>query len=128
MTLVYHPAVQSDFNAALDYYEAEGARLADRFEAEFKVAIAAVAAAPRQFPFYLRSRTYRRIRLRMLSLRDRLSRACRRHSCDRIENREEASAFRDGAMVSLSGDQLLTVFRFPFLRRVRLFAAISPAA
>lgn len=64
MTLVYHPSVQSDFNDALDYYETEGARLADRFEAEFKAAIAAVVAAPRQFPYYLRSRTYRRIRLR----------------------------------------------------------------
>lgn len=64
MTFVYHPAVQSDFNAAIDYYEAAGIHLADRFEAEFKAATAAIAVAPRQFPFYLRSRTYRRIRLR----------------------------------------------------------------
>ena len=64
MTVVYHPAVQSDFNDAIDYYEAAGSNLADRFETEFKVAVAAIAAAPRQFPFYLRSRTYRRVRLR----------------------------------------------------------------
>jgi len=35
MTLEFHPAVQQDFNAAIDYYVAAGgAHLADRFEAE----------------------------------------------------------------------------------------------
>ena len=64
MTLVYHPAVQADFNEALDYYEAAGEHLADRFEAEFKSAIVAVKSGPRRFPFYLRSRLYRRVRLK----------------------------------------------------------------
>lgn len=63
MIVVYHPEVQSDFNAALDYYEDAGANLADRFEAEFRVAMAAIAEHPRRFPFYLRSRIFRRARL-----------------------------------------------------------------
>ena len=65
MTMVSHPAVQRDFNEALDYYEAEGGiHLADRFEAEFRICIAAVKAGPTRFPFYQRSDRFRRIRLR----------------------------------------------------------------
>jgi plasmid stabilization system protein ParE len=65
MTLEFHPAVQKDFNEALDYYEAEsGVHLADRFEAEFRTCIAAVKTGPTHFPFYQRSNRYRRIRLR----------------------------------------------------------------
>ena len=65
MTLDFHPAVQKDFNEALDYYEAEGGiHLADRFEAEFRTCIAAVKAGPSHFPFYRRSDSFRRIRLR----------------------------------------------------------------
>lgn len=64
MRLDYHPAVQADFNEALDYYEAAGAHLADRFEAEFNAAIAAIKAAPRRFPFYLQHPTFRRVHLK----------------------------------------------------------------
>ncbi len=64
MTLDYHPAVQADFNVALDFYETAGGHLADRFEAEFYAAIAAIKSAPRRFPFYFRSTTFRRIRLK----------------------------------------------------------------
>ncbi|MBL9201591.1 MAG: type II toxin-antitoxin system RelE/ParE family toxin [Opitutaceae bacterium] len=63
MTVVFHPAVQSDFNQALDYYEAAGLNLAERFESEFRKAMAAIAANPRQFQFYMRSRIFRRVRL-----------------------------------------------------------------
>ncbi len=64
MRLDYHPAVQADFNEALDYYEAAGEHLADRFEAEFYLAIAAIKSAPRRFPFYFQSTTFRRVRLK----------------------------------------------------------------
>ena len=65
MTLEFHPAVQRDINEALDYYEAEGGlHLADRFEAEFRICIAAVKVGPTRFPFYQRSNSYRRIRLK----------------------------------------------------------------
>lgn len=65
MTLDFHPAVQRDFNEALDYYEAEGGiHLADRFEAEFRICLAAVRSGPTRFPFYHRSDRFRRIRLR----------------------------------------------------------------
>jgi plasmid stabilization system protein ParE len=65
MTLEFHPAVQRDFNEALDYYQAEGGvHLADRFEAEFRTCVAAVKAGPTRFPFYQRSDRFRRIRLR----------------------------------------------------------------
>ena len=64
MTVEFHPTVQKDFNQALDHYEAEGGpHLADRFEGEFRACIAAIRAAPRQFPFYLKSAVFRRIRL-----------------------------------------------------------------
>lgn len=64
MTVEFHPAVQQDFNGALDHYEAAGGcYLADRFENEFRACIAAIQYAPRQFAFYLKSETYRRIRL-----------------------------------------------------------------
>ncbi len=65
MTLEFHPAVQKDFNEALDYYEAAGGvHLADRFEAEFRECVAAVKAGPTRFPFYQRSDRFRRVRLR----------------------------------------------------------------
>jgi hypothetical protein len=38
--------------------------LADRFEAEFYLAIAAIKSAPRRFSFYLHSTTFRRARLK----------------------------------------------------------------
>ncbi len=64
MTVEYHPAVQRDFNRALDDYEARGGQhLADRFEGEFCACIEAIHAAPRQFAFYLKSDLFRRIRL-----------------------------------------------------------------
>ncbi len=64
MKLNYHPAVQADFNEALDYYDAAGEHLADRFETEFFLAIAAIKSAPRRFPFYVQSTTFRRARLK----------------------------------------------------------------
>lgn len=40
MTVEFHPAVQRDFNQALDHYEAEGGpHLADRFEGEFRARV-----------------------------------------------------------------------------------------
>ena len=65
MRLEFHPAVQGDFNAALDYYEVEGGRhLAERFEAEFRTCLSAVKAGPRQFSFYQKSPVFRRVRLK----------------------------------------------------------------
>jgi plasmid stabilization system protein ParE len=50
MKLEFHPAVQQDFNAALDYYEAEGGtHLADRFEEEVRSCFAAIRAGPTRF-------------------------------------------------------------------------------
>lgn len=64
MTVEFHPTVQTDFNRALDHYEAEGGpHLADRFEGEFRACVAAIQSAPRQFSFYLESEVFRRIRL-----------------------------------------------------------------
>lgn len=62
MKLNYHPAVQADFNEALDDYDAAGEHLADRFETEFFLAIAAIKSAPRRFPFDVQSTTFRRAR------------------------------------------------------------------
>lgn len=57
----YHPLVQKDLNEILTYYESEvGLEVADRFESEFRLAIAAIKDAPRHFPFYQRQRRYRR--------------------------------------------------------------------
>lgn len=65
MTLEFHPAVQQDFNAAIDYYAAAGGwHLADRFEAELRDCLAAIKSGPRQFAFYHGSAAFRRIRLR----------------------------------------------------------------
>lgn len=65
MTLEFHPAVQQDFNAAIDYYAAEGGgHLADRFEAELRDCLAAIKSGPRQYAFYQGSTAFRRIRLR----------------------------------------------------------------
>jgi plasmid stabilization system protein ParE len=56
MRLEFHPAVQNDFNAALEYFEAEGGpHLADRFEEEVRNCIAAIKAAPKHFSFYQKS-------------------------------------------------------------------------
>jgi plasmid stabilization system protein ParE len=61
----FHPAVQHDFNAALDYYEAQGGRhLADRFEEEVRSCLSAIKAGPAQFAFYQKSDRFRRIRLK----------------------------------------------------------------
>jgi plasmid stabilization system protein ParE len=65
MSLEYHPAVQKDFNDALDYYEGKaGWHVADRFEAEFRTSVAALKAGPTRFPFYQGSRLFRRVRLK----------------------------------------------------------------
>ena len=64
MTLEFHPAVQQDFNAAIAYYEtASGPHLADRFEAELRVSLAAIKASPTRFPPYYQSPLFRRARL-----------------------------------------------------------------
>lgn len=64
MRLDYHPAVQRDFHEAIDFYEAAGPRLADRFEAEFRHCVAAIGKTPRRFGFYGGSSVCRRVRLR----------------------------------------------------------------
>lgn len=57
----FHPLVQKDLNEILEYYESEaGLEVADRFETEFRLAIAAIRNAPRHFPFYQKQRSYRR--------------------------------------------------------------------
>lgn len=59
--LTFHPLVQRDLNEILAYYEDEaGPETADRFEMEFRNAIAAIKERPRGFPFYLKQRRYRR--------------------------------------------------------------------
>ncbi|MGH7943906.1 MAG: type II toxin-antitoxin system RelE/ParE family toxin [Opitutaceae bacterium] len=61
----FHPAVPNDFNAALDYYEAEGGtHLADRFEDELRGCLEAIKAGPTRFSFYQGSDLFRRIRLK----------------------------------------------------------------
>ena len=57
MTLEFHPAVQQDFNAAIDYYAAEGGGHHERQGARLQV-------SPRQFAFYQGTTAFRRIRLR----------------------------------------------------------------
>jgi plasmid stabilization system protein ParE len=65
MRLEFHPAVQNDFNSAVDYYEAEGGpNLADRFKEEVRHCLAAITAGPTHFSFYNRSDRFRRIRLK----------------------------------------------------------------
>lgn len=62
--LTFHPLVQKDLNEILAYYEDEaGPETADRFEAEFRNAVAAIKARPRHFPFYLKQRRFRRFLL-----------------------------------------------------------------
>ena len=61
LTLSFHPLVQRDFNEILAYYEEQATpEVADRFEAEFRVAVASIKAHLRQFPFYLSQRRFRR--------------------------------------------------------------------
>lgn len=64
MKLNYHPAAQADFNEALDCYDAAGEHVADRFQTEFFLVIAAIKSAPRRFPFYFQSTAFRRARLK----------------------------------------------------------------
>jgi len=65
MRLEFHPAVQKDFNDALDYYEREaGMNIANRFEVEFRAAIMAIKAGPTRFPYYQQSPLFRRVRLK----------------------------------------------------------------
>ncbi len=65
MRLEFQPAVQKDFNDALDYYEREaGIYVGNRFEAEFRSAIIAVKAGPTRFPYYQQSPLFRRVRLK----------------------------------------------------------------
>jgi len=64
MTLDFHPAVQRDFNEAINYYEERGGRhLADRFETEFRVCVEAIKAAPTSFAPHGTAAMFRRIRL-----------------------------------------------------------------
>ena len=59
MRLEFHPAVQKDFNAAVDYYEAEGGtHLADSFEEEVRDCIAAINAGPTRFSFTKRATAF----------------------------------------------------------------------
>lgn len=62
--LSFHPLVQKDLNEILQYYEQEASpEVADRFEAEFRAALAAIQEHPRHFPYYLKQRRYRRFAL-----------------------------------------------------------------
>jgi len=62
--LEFHPAVQRDFNEAVDYYEsAGGPNLADRFEEEFRACIEAPKLGHLRFAYYHGSQVFRRIRL-----------------------------------------------------------------
>ena len=62
--LTFHPLVQKDLNEILAYYEQEAnPAVADRFETEFRDALAAIKENPRHFPYYLRQRRYRRFAL-----------------------------------------------------------------
>jgi len=60
----FHPLVQRDLNEIITYYESEASpEVADRFEAEFRTALASIKSHPRHFPFYLNQRRFRRCRL-----------------------------------------------------------------
>jgi plasmid stabilization system protein ParE len=62
--LTFHPLVQKDLNEILSYYEQEASPdVADRFEAEFRNALAAIKENPRHFPYYFKQRRYRRFSL-----------------------------------------------------------------
>ena len=62
--LTFHPLVHKDLNEILSYYEQEASpEVADRFEAEFRDALAAIKENPRRFPHYLKQRLYRRFLL-----------------------------------------------------------------
>jgi plasmid stabilization system protein ParE len=64
LKLGFHPLVQRDLNEILDYYVSEaGHETADRFESEFRVAIATIQKNPLHFPFYQKQRRYRRCKL-----------------------------------------------------------------
>ena len=68
MTLSFHPAVQAHFIQAIAYYESmAGGYVADRCEAEIRLAIAAIASTPRRFPFYGASRVFRRARAQLIN-------------------------------------------------------------
>jgi len=61
--LIFHPAVQREYNEALTYFEEEaGPAVAARFEIEVKTAVRRVRDNPRQFAYYLKNRTHRRVR------------------------------------------------------------------
>lgn len=65
MRLEFHPTVQNDFNAALEYYEAEGGtHLADRFEEEVRSCVAAIKAGPTHFFVLSEEQPIPRIRLK----------------------------------------------------------------
>ena len=62
--LIFHPAVQREYNEALVYYEEEaGPAVAARFESEVEAATRSVRNNPRRFAYYLQNRTHRRVRL-----------------------------------------------------------------
>ena len=64
LRLGFHPLVQRDLYEILEYYVSEGGQeTADRFESEFRAAIATIQRNPRHFPFYQKQRRYRRCRL-----------------------------------------------------------------
>lgn len=61
--LSFHPLVQKDLNEILEYSETEALpEVADRFETDFRSAVAAIRENPRSFPFCLKQRRYRRYR------------------------------------------------------------------
>jgi hypothetical protein len=62
MTVVYHPAVQSDVSKILRHYDGINARLGDEFWSELNSFIAQAAANPQRFHFEARGR--RRVNLK----------------------------------------------------------------
>lgn len=65
MTLTFHPQVQRDFDDAIAHYEsAGGSHLADRFDAELRITLSCIKAAPTRFPPYNRSQIFRHARLK----------------------------------------------------------------
>ncbi len=64
MNLTFHPAVERDVKAILQYYRREGGeRLAERFSGELQARLIEIAEHPTRFPFYLANRILRRATL-----------------------------------------------------------------
>lgn len=65
MTLEYHPGLRRDLHEARDYYaRAGGEHLAERFEREFRDAVAKICAHPTAYPFFASAPGLRRVRLK----------------------------------------------------------------